>query len=96
MCGGGGGSSAPTQQTVTQTNIPDWAKPYATRLLGEAENLTYNQPYQSYEGQRLAGLNPLQQQAMMGTQALGPTPQIAQASGLAGLVGQQAGQLGLS
>jgi hypothetical protein len=96
MCGGGGGSSAPTQQTVTQTNIPDWAKPYATRLLGEAENLTYNQPYQSYEGQRLAGLNPLQQQAMMGTQALGPTSQIGQASGLAGLVGQQAGQVGMS
>jgi hypothetical protein len=96
MCGGGGGSSAPTQQTVTQTNIPDWAKPYATRLLGEAENLTYNQPYQSYEGQRLAGLNPLQQQAMMGTQALGPTSQIEQASGLAGLVGQQAGQVGMS
>lgn len=96
MCGGGGGSSQPAQQTVTQTNIPEWAKPYATRLLGEAESLTYGQPFQTFPGQRLAGLNPLQQQAMMGTQALGPTSQIAQASGLAGLVGQQAGQLGLS
>lgn len=96
MCGGGGGSSQPAQQTVTQTNIPEWAKPYATRLLGEAESLTYGQPFQTFPGQRLAGLNPLQQQAMMSTQALGPTSQIAQASGLAGLVGQQAGQLGLS
>jgi hypothetical protein len=33
---------------------------------------------------------------MMGTQALGPTSQIEQASGLAGLVGQQAGQVGMS
>jgi hypothetical protein len=90
----GGGSSQPTQQTITQTTIPEWAKPYATRVLGEAENLAYNQPYQQYTGQRIAGLNPLQQQAMMGTQGLGPTAQMGEASGLASLAGQQASQFG--
>ena len=33
----GGGSSAPSQQTVVQTNLPDYAEPYFTRLLGRAE-----------------------------------------------------------
>ena len=95
MCGGGG-SSAPTQQTVTQVTIPPELMPYAKKALGTAEDLAYNQPYQTYEGQRLAGLNPLQQQAMRGTAGLGPTSQIGQASGLANLVGQQAGQMGAS
>ena len=95
MCGGGG-SSAPTQQTVTQVTIPPELMPYAKKALGTAEDLAYNQPYQTYEGQRLAGLNPLQQQAMRGTAGLGPTSQIGQASGLANLVGQQAGQVGMS
>ena len=91
---GGGGSSAPTQQTITQTTIPDWAKPYATKVLGEAENLAYNQPYQSYGGQRLAGLNPLQQQSYMNTQQMTPASQLNQATGLAGMAGLEASQFG--
>ena len=94
--GGGGGSSQPTSQTVTQVTIPPELMPYAKKTLGTAESLVYGKPYETYGGQRIAGLNPLQQQAMMGTQALGPTSQIEQASGLAGLVGQQAGQVGMS
>jgi hypothetical protein len=85
-----------TEQTVTQSNIPKWAEPYATRLLGEAESLTYTQPYRQYEGQRIAGFNPLQQQAFAETQGLGPSSQLGQASGLAGLVGRRAGQMGSS
>ena len=92
----GGGSSAPTEQKVTQITIPPELMPYAKKTLGTAEDLAYNQPYQTYGGQRLAGLNPLQQQGISGTAALGPTSQIGQASGLAGLVGQQAGQVGSS
>lgn len=87
MSSGGGGSSAPTQQTITQTTIPEWAKPYATRVLGEAENLAYNRPYQPYTGQRMAALNPLQEQALLSTQALAPSTNLQQASGLAGLAG---------
>ena len=95
MCGGGG-SSAPTEQKVTQITIPPELMPYAKKTLGTAEDLAYNQPYQTYGGQRLAGLNPLQQQGISNTAALGPTSQIGQASGIAGLVGQQAGQMGSS
>ena len=61
-------SAAPTQPTSTSqttSNIPDWAKDYATRNLGKAEALTdINQnPYQTYQGNRVANFNPLQQQA---------------------------------
>jgi len=93
MSSGGGGSSAPTQQTITQTTIPDWAKPYATRVLGEAEKLTYGQPYQQYGGQRMAGLNPLQQQAYGEVGAMGPASQIGQATGFAGMAGLEAQRL---
>ena len=94
--GGGGGSSQPTQQTVTQTNIPEWARPYAERMLGQAEALTdINQnPYQSYAGQRVATLNPLQQQAYQNVAGMTVAPQIGQATGLAGLAGLQAQQAG--
>lgn len=91
-----GGSSAPSQQTVTQVTIPQEIMPYATRLLGRAEALTdVNQvPYQTYAGQRVAGINPLQQQALMGTQELGPAGQIGQATNLARFAGLSATQAG--
>lgn len=34
--GGGGGSSGPTQQTITQSNIPDWLRPQVETVLGGA------------------------------------------------------------
>ena len=60
--GSSGGSSAPTEQTVTQTQFPPEAAPYYTRLLsrGEAESL---QPYATYPAQRLAEFAPQEQQA---------------------------------
>jgi len=94
MSSGGGGSSQPTQQTVTQVTIPPELMPYAKRTLGTAEQLTYNQPYQTYGGQRVAGLNPLQQQAMQQVQQQQTAPQLSQATGFAGLAGLQAQQLG--
>ena len=63
--GGSSGSSQPTEQKVTQTQFPEEAKPYFTRLLKrtEAESL---QPYSQYGGQRLAYFSPdeLNAQAM--------------------------------
>ena len=37
----GGGSSAPTEQTVYSTDLPEYVEPYFKRLLqrGEAESL---------------------------------------------------------
>ena len=49
----GGGSSGPSSQTVVQTNLPEYAEPYFTRLLGRAEGESL-QGYTPYRGQRLA------------------------------------------
>lgn len=93
IAGGGGSSSpapsAPTQQTVTQSNIPEWARPYGEKLLGQAQALTdINQnPYQQYQGQRIAGFNPLQQQAFQNVSNMQVSPQTGQAAGMAGLAG---------
>ena len=35
--GGGGGSSQPTQSTTYNTNIPEYAKPYVTTMLGATQ-----------------------------------------------------------
>ena len=62
MGGSSGGSSQPVEQKVTQTQFPEEAKPYYSRLLsrGEAESL---QPYAAYPSQRLAEFAPEEQQA---------------------------------
>ena len=88
---GGGGSSQPsaTSQTVTQSNIPEWARSYAMDTFGKAQALTdINQnPWQQYQGQRFADINPLQQQYMQGASQLGPSEQGQVGSGLAGMAG---------
>mgnify|MGYP003674234286 CR=1 FL=1 len=72
----GGGSSAPTETTVTNTDLPDYVEPYFKRLLqrGEAESL---QGYDPYGGQRLAYFSPdeLTSQAMTRGFATSGTPQ---------------------
>lgn len=87
----GGGSKQPkhTTQDVTTTTIPKELMPYAMGTLGQASALTdINQnPYQQYQGQRLAELSPLQLQAMRGVQQMQPSAQLQQATGMAGLAG---------
>ena len=51
---------APTNQTVTQTNLPEYARPYFENLLNRTEAQSY-QGYQPYGGQRIAGFTPEQQ-----------------------------------
>jgi len=101
--GKGGGSApapAPSSQTVTNTSIPEYARPYVERMLGQTEALTdINQnPYQAYGGERIAGFNPAQQQAFQNVQNMQTAPQIGQATGLAGASGLgsigTAGQMG--
>ena len=71
----GGGSQQPVEQTVTQTQFPEEAKPYYTRLLsrGEAESL---QPYSAYPSQRLAEFSPQEEESfqMTGNLARQGTP----------------------
>ena len=85
----GGGSSAPTETTVTNTDLPDYVQPYFERILqrGEAES---NQPYTPYEGDRLAYFSPdeMAAQGMTRGYAQSGTPQEYQ------LASQRAAMLG--
>jgi hypothetical protein len=78
--------SQPSSQNVTQTSIPEYAKPYVEKMLGKTEALT-NAPYQSYQGERIAGFTPMQQQAQQGMANLGPAQQLGTATQLAGIGG---------
>ena len=64
--------SAPTQTTVMNTNIPDYAQPYVMNMLNAAQAQVYNpsgtgfNPYTPYSNDPrnyVAGFSPLQQQA---------------------------------
>jgi len=89
----GGGSSgaapAPSNQTVTQTNIPEYARPYVERMLGKSEALTdiNANPYQTYGGQRIQAFTPMQERAFQnyGTQQI--APELGAGSNLAALSG---------
>ena len=82
--------SAPTSQTVTNTSIPQYARPYVERMLGKAEALS-STPYQRYGGERIAGFNDLQNQAINQAQNLGPAGQLGTATDLATSAGRQFG-----
>lgn len=94
LYGGDSGGGAPEKQVVTQTSIPDYAKPYVERMLGKTEALS-GTPYQAYQGERIAGFTPMQQQAFQGVANLQPAQQLGAATqmgGIAGLGGLMAGQ----
>ena len=89
-----GDEPAPSSQNVTQTSIPEYAKPYVEKMLGKTEALT-SSPYQAYQGERIAGFTPMQQQAQQATANLGPAKQLGvgtQMAGIAGLGAMGAGQ----
>lgn len=104
MGGGGSGSSGPTTQTVQQNTIAPEASPYYSTVLGQASALTdINQhPYQQYQGERVAGLDPMQTQAfteLQGMQLPGQTQAASDtAAGIAsqaqGYQGYQTGRFG--
>ena len=92
--GGGGGRSPPPPppQTVTQqtSNIPEYFQPYLERLFERAEAVT-TEPFQRYEGQRLAETTPEQKAAYAGVQDMvgGYKPYIATADVLTSQAAQQ-------
>jgi hypothetical protein len=93
----------PTRQETITSNIPDWAKQYATDLLGFGAALTYPKVnpqtgrletgFQPYGGELVAGFSPLQQQAMGDLSRMQVSPQTAQATGFTGLAALQAQDL---
>jgi hypothetical protein len=66
--GKGGGAKQPTNQTVTQTNLPEYARPYFENLLQRGQAESYRE-YTPYGGERIAQVTPGQTQAQ--TEALG-------------------------
>ena len=88
---GGGGSQNSTSTSYT-TNVPEYAKPYVMQTLGQASALTdtSQNPYQPYQGQRQADINPLQQQAIQNVNNMGVSSQTGQATDLANQAGQGA------
>lgn len=84
----GKGGQKPTEQTVVQTNLPEYVQPYFERLLQRTESESKNQ-YQPYTGQRLqtSGADVTQAQQMgrnIASQGIQGLPQ-AQAATQAGL-----------
>lgn len=81
---------APTSQTVTQTNLPEYARPYFENILKRTEAESYR-PYQTYGGDRIAGFTPAQQAIQSQTLGLqtpaqfGAATQGAAATGVLGL-----------
>jgi hypothetical protein len=79
--GGGGG---PTNSTVTQNSLPEYARPYFENILdrGQYESL---RPFEAYQGQRIADFAPREQIAMQGMENMftnGDPSEIRYASGL--------------
>lgn len=92
--GKGGGGGAPTQTTNYNTNVPEYARPYVERMLGRSEALS-QQPYQPYQGQRIADFNPTQRETFQQYENRQPSQQIGMGSNIAagaGIGSMAAGQ----
>ena len=89
--GGSSGGGGNTSQTSYQTNIPEYARPYAESMLGQAQVLTdpNNNPYQPYTDQRFSAFSPMQAQAFQNVAGQQVAPQVADASNLAYTGAQQ-------
>ena len=81
---------APTQQTITQTDLPDYARPYYENLMSRAQAESYR-GYEPYGGERISGFDPMQIQAqdaagnMQRPDQIGQATDIATQAGLGGL-----------
>ena len=78
-----------SQQQISQTSIPDYAKPYVENLLGQAQSYTdpYQTPYQQYMGERQAQFSPLQQMSYDNAAMMQGSDQLKDATAMAGSAG---------
>ena len=85
---GSGGAPAETTQTGI-SELPEWARGYAKDTLHQASQLTdiSKNPYKTYDKPRIAGFQPMQEQAFSAAQGMGPASQLGTATGLAGMAG---------
>ena len=86
----GGGGGGPSEQTVIQSNLPEYAEPFYRSLLARV-GYESGLPYEAYPGQRLAYFSPAEQEAQRRFEQLGVsgTPSELLAAGdIAAQVGQ--------
>lgn len=84
---GGGGTT--TNTTTQSTELPPWLKTYAEEGLKSASELT-KQPYQAFEGNRIAGFSPLQVQTQEAAARMTPSVGTEAAMGTTGEVAGRA------
>lgn len=91
----GGSQPTTTKQEITQSTLPEYARPYYENLLQQAEGLTLGATYTPYGGQRIADFTPQQQQVQQeigGMTTPGQFQAGSQMAAQAGLASMQAGQ----
>jgi len=97
---GKGDSPGPTNTTVQNTNVPEYARPYVESMLGAAQKQVYTfnpngtvsgfkgyTPYSTNMDNYVAGFSPMQQQSFRGAANLQTPGQFGQASQMAGMAG---------
>lgn len=86
------GGDVPSETKVTQTSIPEYARPYVEKYLGKAEALA-DLGYMPYGGQRMAEFDPFQLQAQQNVANMQTARQLGSATQMAGLAGLRAGDM---
>lgn len=79
-------AATPTRTETITSNIPDEVKQNYVNLVGEVDAFA-KQPYQYYQGQRFADINPLEQQYYQGATNLAPSEQLVGATNMANQAG---------
>jgi hypothetical protein len=80
----------PQSQTVTQTNLPEYARPYFEDIMQRSQREA-NRPYEMYKGERITDFTPAQEQiqknvlAMQGPAQFGTGSALAYQAGLGAL-----------
>ncbi len=93
---GGGNDTPPTQQVTSSTttsNLPEYARPYYENVLNRAQAESYRE-YTPYQGQRIAGFTPDQQNLQTEIRNMQTPGQFGAASDLAYGAGMNAMQAG--
>jgi hypothetical protein len=76
---------------TSTTSLPGFVQPYAQGYLQRAQQVA-DSPFQAYEGQRVAGFNPLQTQAIQGVADRAGAPSQVMGAANAGLTNMIQGQ----
>jgi hypothetical protein len=82
-------ATTPSSITEYQTGFAPQIAPYAEQLLGQAQSLTdtSTNPYMQYQGERNAQFSPLQQQSYENAALMQTSPQLQDATAMAGQAG---------